>query len=114
MGAGTKGSVRIRDLVPAPPLQARMRGGLQSLLRTSALGQRLSGSLASTAPPPGAPGRRVRLELRVAEREGSVAVRLLPAAPSGTAALRSDTTPASAAHAGTQVSCAYLTLHYQG
>jgi hypothetical protein len=74
--------VRIRDLVPAPPLPARMRGGLQSLMRTSALGAaRLSGR--SSAPVPPAPfsadAGAVAVQLRVAERDGSVTVRLLPA-----------------------------------
>jgi len=74
--------VRIRDLVPAPPLPARMRGSLQSLMRTSALGAaRLSGR--SSAPVPPAPfsadAGAVAVQLRVAERDGSVTVRLLPA-----------------------------------
>jgi len=72
--------VRIRDLVPAPPLPARMRGGLQSLMRTSALGAaRLSGRSSAPAPPAPAGAAAVAVQLRVAERDGSVTVRLLPA-----------------------------------
>ena len=85
--------MRIRDLVQAP-LQARMRGGLQSLMRASALGNaRFSHTTASPnpspAPPlslPRPPVRRVAVQLRVAERGDSVTVRLLPSSGEGNSA----------------------------
>ena len=95
--------MRIRDLVQAP-LQARVRGGLQSLMRASQLGAaRLSQAPASPIPSPApgpplphAPGLGTRslnptpnpvaVQLRVDERGDSVTVRLLPACGPGDSA----------------------------
>lgn len=95
--------MRIRDLVQAP-LQARVRGGLQSLMRASQLGAaRLSQAPASPTPSPApgpalprAPGlgsrsltpnpNPVAVQLRVGERGDSVTVRLLPASGPGDSA----------------------------